>query len=403
MTTSSPALSMTSVKSNRITSIDLLRGIVIIIMALDHVRDYFHGSAYLFDPTDLKHTSVPIFFTRWITHFCAPVFTFLAGTSAYLYGLKKGKKELSFFLFTRGLWLVFLEIFLITLEWTFNPTYDLLVFQVIWSIGASMIFLSILIYLPEKLILWIGVLIIFFHNALDAVHIPGNNLSAFLWALFHERNAFQFGHFTILVGYPVLPWLGIMMTGYCLGKLYRPEFDPSKRKKILLYLGSGIIILFIVIRGINIYGDPSHWSARKTAILSVLSFLRTTKYPPSLLYTLMTLGPSLVFLAFAEKPLNAVSGKISVFGRVSMFFYIIHIFLIHFLALIFSQASGYSWKKMILTTWVTDNKDLQGYGFNLITVYLIWIVVILLLYPLCAWYDKYKRNHLAEKPWLSYL
>jgi len=209
--------------------------------------------------------------------------------------------------------------------------------------------------------------------------------------------------FTILVGYPVLPWLGIMMTGYCLGELYQPGFDPSKRKKILLYTGSGVIILFILIRGINWYGDPSHWSVRRTTMLSFLSFLRTTKYPPSLLYTLMTLGPSLLFLAFAEKPLNAITGKISVFGRVPMFFYILHIVLIHALAMVFAQVSGHSWKDMILSSWVTDNQRLQGYGYNLLTVYLIWIAVTVLLYPLCVWYDRYKRNHLADRPWLSYL
>jgi len=395
---------LTGVRAKRIESIDLLRGIVIIIMALDHVRDYFHHSAYIYDPTDFSQTSVWIFFTRWITHFCAPVFTFLAGTSACLIGFRKTRKEVSFFLFTRGLILVIGEVTLITLGWTFNLAYPVLILQVIWSIGISMIALSTLVYLPRWAILAIGILLIAGHNLLDSVHVQGKGLTSFFWSLLHEQNfSFVYGHFLVIVGYPVIPWIGIIATGYCLGSLYAPGYDPVKRKKTLLSVGMAVSLLFIIIRAINVYGDPHPWSVQKNSLFTFLSFLNTTKYPPSLLYSLMTLGPAIVFLALAEKPLNALTEKISVFGRVPMFFYIVHIYFIHLFAMIAATFSGYKWSDMILHTWVTANSQLRGFGFNLLVVYILWIVVIVLLYPLCKWYDQYKRTHLTQQKWLSYI
>lgn len=387
----------------RVSSIDLLRGTVMLIMALDHVRDYFHADAYLYDPTDLEHTSVVLFFTRWITHFCAPVFVFLAGTSAYLYGNKRSRKELSFFLFTRGLWLVLAELFIVTLGWTFNLFYSIYILQVIWAIGASMMLLAALIYLPRPLLLLIGILFIGAHNLLDTVHVPGNNAGAFIWALVHERNAFHFGHFNFLVGYPVVPWLGIMITGYCFGILYTPGYDAVKRRKTLRLLGFGAILLFILVRLSNWYGDPSHWQTQRNGAFTLLSFLNTTKYPPSFLYTLMTLGPALLFLAATEKPLNAFTEKIVVFGRVPMFYYLLHIFLIHLLAVVALVLTGRPWQQMVVDNWVTAVPQLQGYGFSLLVTYLIWIVLLVVLYPLCKWYDRYKRTHQQQQWWLSYL
>ena len=390
-------------KAKRIESIDLLRGVVMLIMALDHARDYFNGSAYLFDPTDLSRTSVTLFFTRWITHFCAPIFMFLAGVSACLYGLKKGRVALSFFLFTRGTWLLFAELFIITLGWTFNFGYPVFILQVIWAFGVSMIALSVLIFLDKRVILILGIVFIAAHNLLDTVHVPGHGAASVLWLALHEQGPFSIGPFSFFMGYPVLPWIGIIAVGYCCGALYSAEYDPVKRKKALLSLGFGLIVLFVLLRFSNVYGDPSKWTGQKNAVFTLMSFLNTTKYPPSLLYTMMTLGPALVFLAFAEGPLNGLTRRITIFGRVPMFFYILHIYLFHLIAVIAVVISGRPWSDMILTGWVSSNVKLKGYGFGLITVYGLWILVILVLYPLCKRYDIYKRAHQAKQWWLSYL
>src|SRR5436190_5159797 len=233
---------------SRVASIDLLRGIVMIIMALDHVRDYFHNEAFVYSPEDLAHTSVLLFFTRWITHFCAPVFIFLAGTSAYLYGMNRSKKQLSMFLFTRGLWLVFAELFIVNLFRTFNPHYDFFNLQVIWATGLCMMALSAMIYMNINVIALTGIVLIFGHNVLDGVHGTGNNIVALIWAIVHEPGYFQFGNLVIHVHYPVLPWIGIMAVGYCLGKIYSTGYDAEKRKKILLIAGSAAVVLFIVLR-----------------------------------------------------------------------------------------------------------------------------------------------------------
>jgi uncharacterized membrane protein len=402
MGTLSTAAPVVPVKSKRIHSIDLLRGTVMIIMALDHVRDYFHAGAFQFDPTDLSRTDVPLFFTRWITHFCAPVFTFLAGASAFLNGTKKTKKELSFFLFTRGLWLVLAEVLIVTLGWTFNPLYPVLILQVIWAIGVSMMVLSVMIYLPRTVLLILGLALIAGHNLLDAPPATGNQSTSVLMAILHQRQFFPMKPFSVMLGYPVLPWIGIMITGYAFGQLYLPTYDAGKRRKALIWLGLSAIALFILIRFIDIYGDQRHWSAQKTPVFTLLSFLNTTKYPPSLLYTLMTLGPAMLFLAFMEKPLNRFTGKLVVFGRVPMFFYLLHIYLIHALAVMAAALSGYKWSDMVLTGWVSMNAQLQGYGFSLVFTYALWIIIIIGVYPLCKWYDNYKRVN-RDTWWLSYI
>ncbi len=384
-------------KSKRLHSIDLLRGTVMIIMALDHVRDYFHAGAFLYDPTDLTRTDVPLFFTRWITHFCAPIFTFLAGTSAFLNGTKKTKKDLSFFLFTRGLWLVIAEVLIVTMGWTFNPQYPVLILQVIWALGVSMMVLSAFIHLPLTAILIIGLVLIGGHNLLDGIHD-----NSFLMAAIHEQRIITMKPLTIMMGYPVTPWIGIMLVGYAFGQLYLPTVDSGKRRKTLISLGLGAIALFIIIRFINMYGDPHPWSAQKSPVFTVLSFLNTTKYPPSLFYILMTLGPAMLFLAFAEKPLNRLSEKVVVFGRVPMFYYLLHIYLIHILAVIAAAISGFTWSDMVLTGWVSMNAQLQGYGYSLAFVYVLWIIIIIGVYPLCKWYDGYKQAN-RSKWWLSYI
>ncbi len=393
-----------SATGKRIESIDLLRGIVIIVMALDHVRDYFHYAYFFYEPNDMAKTSAAIFFTRWITHFCAPVFLFLAGTSAFLVGERKTKKDLALFLLKRGLWLIVLETVVINFAWSFNPAYPLIRLQVIWVLGLCMIFMSAIIYLPPKIILAIGLLILFGHNLLDSIQVTGNRLSDFLWGILHQRKRFAIGSKQIGTGYPFLSWLGIMALGYCAGALYKKDIDASIRKKFLLMIGGAAIILFLLFRGINRYGDMAPWSVQRSAILSLCSFLNVTKYPPSLLYTLMTLGPALIALVILEKPLNRIGSIMIKFGRVPLFFYILHLFLIHGLAMIAVVLSGRPWTDMVLplNANAKDAPWLAGYGFSLAGTYLIWIIVVLLLYPLCKWYDQYKTDN-KEKWWLSYL
>lgn len=388
----------------RIESIDLLRGFAIVIMALDHVRDYFHADYFLFDPTDMQQTNGALFFTRWITNFCAPVFLFLAGTSAFLIGERKTKRQLSAFLLKRGLWLMLLETVVINFAWSFNPTYPMFRLQVIWALGLSMVFMSALVYLPYKVILALGLIILFGHNLLDNINATGNTLPDFLWGQLHERKRFAIGNRIIATGYPILPWLGIMALGYCFGAFYTKKVEAAFRKKYLVTLGVVAIALFIVLRGINRYGDMSPWMMQRTTILTICSFFNASKYPPSLMYTLMTLGPALIVLAFIEKPLNKLGKIIIVFGRVPLFFYILHLFLIHALATVAVVLSGRPWTDMISITNLNarDSLWLKGYGFNLGQTYLVWLLVVVLLYPLCKWYDRYKTNH-KEKWWLSYL
>ena len=388
----------------RIESIDLLRGIVIIIMALDHVRDYFHADYFYYDPTDMTKTNAAVFFTRWITNFCAPVFVFLAGTSAFLVGERKTKKELSSFLLKRGLWLLLLETVVINFAWSFNPSYPFFRLQVIGTLGLCMVILSALIYLPSKFILVIGLLILLGHNLLDSIEVTGNSLKDFLWGVLHQRKRFSIGGKLIATGYPVLPWMGIMALGYCFGALYKKGIDAALRKKYLLIIGSSAIVLFLLLRGINRYGDMAPWAAQSSSILTICSFLNVTKYPPSLLYSLSTLGPALIALVLLEKPLNRLGTMVIRIGRVPLFFYILHLFLLHGLAVIAVVLSGRPWTDMISITNINakDSPWLQGYGFSLAGTYGVWMLVVLLLYPLCKWYDKYKTNH-KEKWWLSYL
>jgi len=403
--TDNPSLNLVrdSVVARRIESIDLLRGIVMIIMALDHVRHFFHQPAYFYEPTDLDHTTLSLFFTRWVTHFCAPIFVFLAGVSAYLYGVHKTKREVSQYLFSRGLWLIFVEVFIIGLGQTFNPAYPYFNLQVIWAIGISMIALSAMIYLNRRVMLLIAILFIAAHNLLDHVHVQGTGGMAFLWSVLHEPSVFKFGRFHINVMYPVLPWIGILAIGYYLGSLFSTHYDAEKRMKVLILLGFVSMELFLFLRTLNFYGDSAFWVNQKMGSLTLLAFLNVTKYPPSLLYILMTLGPALAFLGLVNGPLNPLAKKILVFGRVPFFYYVVHIYIIHLAAVIAAHISGFGWYNMILSERVNHVPALKGFGYNLLTVYLIWILLMLLLYPICKWYYGYKRAHLPGQKWLSYM
>ena len=394
---------MTTLNKPRITSIDFLRSAIMIIMALDHVRDYLYAGSFYFDPLDLEKTSGPLFFTRWITHFCAPIFMLLAGTAAYLIGQKKTKKELSIFLVTRGLWLVFLEMVVLNFGWNFNITFPMFLFITIWALGICMIVLAGLIHLPKKLILAFCIVVVAGHNLFDNFHIAENSLLAFGWSLLHDQQFFTWHKEFFLVGYPLVPWIGVMPLGYCLGQWYANGYDAVKRQQNLLLLGVSAIGLFFVIRYSNVYGDPSKWSVQKNFFYTFLSFIKVTKYPPSLLYILITLGPACLFLAVTEKAQGTVVKIVSVYGRVPMFYYLIHIYIIHLIALIASAIlPGQDWHIWLLKEPIWFTKDLKGYGFSLPVAYLIWIIVVVALYPLCKRYDHYKQTH-KEKWWLSYL
>ncbi|MDN3580491.1 DUF1624 domain-containing protein [Mucilaginibacter flavus] len=394
---------MTTLTKTRITSIDFLRGTIMIIMALDHVRDYLYSGSFIFDPLDLDKTSVILFFTRWVTHFCAPIFMMLAGTSAFLMGRKKTKGELSVFLIKRGLWLVFLELVVVNFGWNFNITFPMLLFITIWALGISMIVLAGLIHLPKKFILVLCLAVVFGHNLLDNVHVQGNNLAGFGWAFLHDQRPFFWGKEILLVGYPIIPLVAIMPLGYCLGELFTPEYSVEKRKKLLLMIGGAAILLFIVIRYLNFYGDPVKWTVQKTPFFTFLSFIKVNKYPPSLLYVLMTLGSALLFLSFTEKLQNGLVKVVSVYGRVPMFYYLIHIYIIHLIAMIASAFTpGQNWHIWILEQPIWFTSSLKGYGFSLPVAYLVWAAIVIGLYPLCKRYDAYKQAH-KEKWWLSYL
>jgi uncharacterized membrane protein len=388
--------------TSRVTSIDLLRGLVMIIMALDHTRDYFNIDAYQFDPTDLSRTNAALFFTRFVTHYCAPTFMLLSGTSAYLVGMRKGKKALSTFLLTRGLWLVLLELTVVNFGWFFDVHYNNTGTLVIWALGMSMIFLAALVHLPKTAILGIGLAMIFGHNLLDNIQVTSSP-GQYFWAVVHQQNIFQFKGIAWFAMYPLVPWVGVMSLGYCLGSWYTPAFDSAKRKKLLLQAGVACTLLFITLRFTNWYGDRILWSEQPTSSLTVLSFFSVSKYPPSLLYLLVTLGPAFIFLSVTEKSNGWFGKRIQVIGRVPMFYYLVHIYLIHMAAMVAAQLTvGLSWKDMILESWVSNNPKLQaGFGYSLGTTYLIWMGLIFVLYFMCKWYDAYKRTH--KHWWLSYL
>jgi uncharacterized membrane protein len=385
----------TSVK-NRIQSIDFLKGLVMVIMALDHVRDYFHYSAFYFDPTDPTQSTLPIFFTRWITHFCAPIFSFLAGISAYMVGRRKSKKELSAFLIKRGLWLIIIELTIVGFAWFFDPHFRTFLFGVIWSLGISMIILAALIHLPKALILVVSLLLIGCHNVLDNVHFSGSTF----WAFIHEQKFFDAGSTHLLIGYPIVPWVAVMSLGYYFGSFY--DIKAASRKKIFNIIGLCALLLFMFLRFTNLYGDRKPFITYATFSQDLISFLNPSKYPPSLDYLLMTLGVAFLFLANFENVKGRLVNFFSTFGRVPFFYYILHIYLVHLGAMLAAQLTGFGWQKFILPNWISLVDGLQGYGFSLVVVYLVWISIILLLYPLCKKFDHYKRGH-KEKWWLSYL
>ena len=384
--------------ASRVASVDILRGIVMVVMALDHVRDYFTNVR--FQPEDLTQTNPALFFTRWITHFCAPSFVFLAGTGAFL-SLGRGRdvRALSRFLWTRGLWLVVLEFTVVRSAWLFSVSPAAGYFgQVIWVLGISMIVLAALVRLPLGWIAGFGITMIVGHNLLDGIHIPPTTPAGWLWSFLHVQNLlFNGPQPFFFVVYPVIPWVGVMAAGYAFGALLqRPE---AERRRTLLRLGGAMTAAFVMLRLANVYGDPSRWSVQKDAITTVMSFLNTSKYPPSLDYLLMTLGPAIMALVAFDGWSGPVARFFAVFGRVPLFYYLAHIVVAHLLAGLTAMAFGFGTAVLFGNVFFAP---VQDWGFGLGVVYLMWFIVIGLLYLPCRWYADLKSRR-RDLVLLSYL
>ena len=421
----------------RIFAVDLLRGIVMMIMLLDHVREFVHAGALLSDPTDPATTTPALFFTRWITHFCAPIFVFLSGVSIYLQRRSgKSNGELSRFLLTRGLWLVVLEFTVIRFLIVFNLDYSKFfgMAQVIWVIGVSMVVMAALIHLPTKVVGIAGVLMIALHNLLDGFAVPPQiafggqaGLTQSLWIFLHQVGIVPIGDTgsAIFVPYALIPWVGVMMAGFALGAVY--DGEGERRRRILLSIGIGATVLFFVLRLVNVYGDPSPRTTRgeflqNAAVRNVgepgdaakpvrnpseaytlLSFFNVTKYPPSLIFLLMTLGPGSIVLALTDRiDGTAVWQRVCiVFGRVPMFFYLLQWLVAHGAGVLLGYVAGVDVSYLFLTPLEMAQAAPPGHGFSLGVTYLVWIAGLILVYPLCKWWGdlKARNRHWA----LSYL
>ena len=373
---------------SRYPAVDALRGAVMIIMALDHIRDFFNSDAMLFSPEDLSRTTPAIFLTRWITHFCAPVFMFTAGMGACFWLQRHpSKRQLSMFLLTRGLWLVILELTVMRLALNFNFSlrYPFLLI-VLWALGCSMIILAALIYLPVRWLATLSIAVIVLHNCLDGMNLP----------VLHRSGPIFIGGLVFAAGYPLIPWFAVMSAGFCFGEIYS--------RKLTWKIGLGLTIAFVLIRAANVYGDPSPWSVQRSGVFTVLSFLRCTKYPPSLEFLLMTLGPALLFLAWLDKRQLSPANPLIVFGRVPLFYFVIHFYLIH-IVLVVMTWFRYGRIDFMWGPLPSMGGSLKAFppnfGYNLRVVYVVWILIVASLYPLCRWFAGVKaRRH---DWWLSYL
>jgi uncharacterized membrane protein len=383
-------------KTPRLETVDLLRGFVIALMVLDHTRDYFHVSAYAFDPTDPARTHGWLFVTRWITHLCAPTFVFLAGVSVYLQGVNgKLKPQLARFLLTRGIWLIMLE--LTVIAFGFNFALPFVFLQVIWAIGMSMLLLAALIWLPPAAIGVLGALIVAGHQLLAPIDAGDLGALAPLWTL-----AFEFGRAPVgsgFVAYPAIPWFGILCLGYALGSVFVQE--PGRRDRVLLTIALMAIALFALLRAINRYGDPAPWQAFPTAAATVMSFFNVSKYPPSLLFVLVTIGVSLLCMLALQRLRGLLARVLLAYGRTPLFTYVLHIYVVHGSALLIAVLAGYpaSYEANVLGDPFRLVK--AGWGFNLLLVYAAWLAILAVLYPAARWFADVKRQR--HQWWLSYL
>jgi uncharacterized membrane protein len=379
----------------RLDSIDLLRGLVMVLMVLDHTRDFFAAGG--FNPRDIHDPA--LFLTRWITHFCAPVFVFLAGMSAFLLGARGGSPgQLSRFLLVRGLWLVLLEVTLVRFGWTFSLFPSFLVLQVIWAIGVSMVVLAGLVHLPRWAIGAVGIGMIAGHNLLDPIQAEQLGGAGWLWHVLHQPGLLRpTPDMAVFALYPLIPWVGVMAAGYALGPVMR--LAPAHRKRWLLGLGAAVTLGFVLLRASNLYGDPAPWAAQDGIVATALSFVNNEKYPPSLLYLAMTLGPALLALAGLEAAKGRLAGLLVTFGRVPLFFYLAHLLLLHAAAVAFAAAVHGD------AAWLLGGGALgakpDGYGLGLPGVYLVWLLAVAALYPPCRWYAGVKRRR--GNAWLSYV
>jgi uncharacterized membrane protein len=383
----------------RIPSIDIARGLVMVIMALDHTRDYLHIHAAQ-SPTDLATTTPVLFFTRWITHLCAPTFVFLSGMSAWLSlngdtPIATGRR----FLLKRGFVLIVIEFTLVNFALFFDLHFRLFLFEVIATIGSGLILVSLLSRLSPKLVWVIACLLFFGHDLVLQFPMPKNPVLNFIGSLLFGPGAFPLSKNCLLViAYPVLPWLGIMLAGYCAARLF--TLPVPKRRTIFLRLGLAALALFVLLRLSNWYGNPVPWTTQKDGLFTFLSFMNVNKYPPSLLFSLSTLGILLLILSAAEGRDNALTRFLLVYGRVPLFYFVCHIYLIHLLMLLIVTIQGYPWSSMDFGPFKFGRPAAAGLPLG--AIYLAWAAVVLAFYPLCRWYGSYKARH-REKTWMRYL
>ncbi len=386
--------------THRIESIDFVRGLVMVIMALDHTRDLFHVTSLSQSPTDLATTTPFLFFTRWITHLCAPTFVFLSGVSAYLSFHQKNEISKSrTFLITRGLWLIFLELTLINFGVWFDVNFSIIMLQVIFAIGCGFIVLGIFLHFRPAIHLMTGLLIIFLHN-LYPFALPDNTLvlKQMLDPLFNPGFYALHDTTNLLLAYPPVPWTGILLTGFGLGSYLHTSMQ--QRKNLFLILSAGAVVSSLLLRFLNYYGDPNPWSSQEDPVFTVLSFFNTTKYPPSLLYTLLMLGIMFFLLYLAEGKETRFIRRIKVYGKVPLFYYLLHWYVLHTLLFILIFSKGYSFDQFVFGFSFGRPEAFEG--FSLVGVYLVWILVVALFYPLCKWYSRYKQEH-KDLQWLRYL
>ena len=402
MTAQSPAAhTPAGAPRQRVDSVDLVRGVVMVLMALDHTRDFFGGASI--NPTDLATTTPALFLTRWITHFCAPVFCLLTGTAAYLARRGRTTPQLSYFLLTRGLWLVLLEVTVARFLWQFNVDYQVTIITVLWALGWSMVVLAGLVHFRTWVAGAFGGAIIALHNLLDPVPAASFGSLAPLWNVLHAPGLLYAAPGRIVIlAYPLIPWIGVMAVGYSLGAVY--GLDAARRRRLLLRLGTALTAAFVVLRLINVYGDPFPWKVQPSAAFTVLSFLNLTKYPPSLLFLLMTLGPALLLLRAADgRAVPAILRPVQIIGKVPMYYYLAHILLLHLIAVAVSYARYGTIRYMFESARPDQFPVTQppGWANPLPVVYLLWIVVVVLLYPFCRWYAALKAR--SSNRLLSYL
>lgn len=384
----------------RIHSIDRVRGLVMIIMALDHVRDLLHTTSLTQDPTDLQTTTPILFFTRWITYLCAPAFVFLSGASAYIaYQNRKDHTASKRLLLQRGLWLILLELVFVNFVLWFDVHFRIIFLQVIAAIGFGFILLSFMLKIKAKWLALIAIIIIAIHQLLATALISGNNYLDVITGILFRRSVFvPTPGFMFLVAYPWIPWFGIMLLGFSLGSWFTT--NAATRRKNLLLAGFTALVIFFVFRIVNGYGDPAQWSGQKNSMYTMLSFINVSKYPPSLIYIALFTGITLVLLCLFERGRSWLMEVLSVYGKVPMFYYILHLVFIRIALFVMVFAQGYSMNDLSFAPFQFGRAP--GSGINLTGVYVVWLVIVVLLYPLCKWYAGYKANH-REKWWLSYV